>query len=222
MLRKTGSSTGFGVSARPGPVTEPEQARRPWEPGGSVAVDVLVEWALARQRAGDSTAGLYQLEAEADGIEWQNRTMLSQVEQIAALGCRIDVSSGRSAAVHPAADAVAAAVRALPGGERIAHAARWGMPNGWAAPVRWLAPERWDVEGGRAMWCYVERTQGAHCPLIRVGSDESVALARDEYRAWWDALKMLAWVLAGRALGFIVEGPGVAREPWLDGPHLHC
>lgn len=214
MLRRTGGSTGYGVSERPGPVTMPEVQRRPWEPSGSVAVDVLVTWALVAQRAGDDAAGLYQVEAEADGVEWQNRTMLAQVEQIAALGCRIDVSGGRASAEHPAASAVAAAVRALGDRGLVALHARVGAPNGWAAPSKWLVPERWELEGEAAMWCYVSKRQGAHCPLVRTATADTIEAGKAEYRAWWDALMMLAWVLSGRALGFVVTRPSVDREPW--------
>lgn len=216
MLRKTGGSVGLGVSARPGPAEAVVMQNRPWAATGSIAVDVLVHWALVVQRAGDAVAGLYADEARADGYEWQERTMLAAVEQIAQLGCRIDVSGGRRDACHPAAEAVAAAVRALDDGGRVAHCARNGAPNGWAEPSRWLMPERWEAEG-QAMWCYLDRRQGAHCPLVRVATVETVAAGRDEYRAWWDALAMLAAVLSGRALGFAVLPPSVPREPWLGG-----
>lgn len=215
MLRKTGGSTGLGVSARPGPAEAVVQQGRPWAATGSIAVDVLVIWALVVQRAGDAVSGLYADEARADGHQWQERTMLAAVEQIAQLGCRIDVSAGRRDNVHPAAEAVAAAVRALDDGGKVAHCARNGAPNGWAEPGRWLMPERWEVEGERAMWCYADKRMGAHCPLVRVATADTVAAGRDEYRAWWDALSMLACVLSTRALGFAVLAPSVAREPWL-------
>ena len=215
MLRKTGGSLGLGVSARPGPAEAVAQQGRPWAATGSIAVDVLVTWALVVQRAGDAVAGLYADEARADGCEWQERTMLAVVEQIAQLGCRIDVSGGRRDTCHPAAEAVAAAVRALDDGGIVTRCAWQGAPNGWSEPSRWLMPERWEVEGERAMWCYVANKQGAHCPLVTVASVDTIAAARAEYRAWWDALMMLAWALSARAMGFAVLPPSVEREPWI-------
>jgi hypothetical protein len=187
---------------------------RPWEATGSVAIDVLVTWALVSQRAGNVVAGLHQLEAQAEGFAWQERTMLAQVEQMEALGCRIDVSGAGRELVHPAAEAVAAAVALAPGGERIARCAREGAPGGWWTPERWFVPERWEIEGERAMWCYVEARQGKHCPLVRVASVDSVERARGEYRGWWDDLEDMAWQLSKRALGFVVGAPSVVREPW--------
>lgn len=215
MLRKTGGSTGMGVSAQAGPATAVVQGGRPWAATGSMAVDDLVVWALVVQRAGNAMAGLSEVEAAAAGFDPYSRTMLAVVEQIAQLGCRIDVSSGQRDATHPVADAVAAAIEALDDDGAVKHAARWGPPNGWAAPARWLVPERWEKEGV-AMWCYAEKRLGAHCPLVRVADADTVAAGRAAYLAWWDALMMLAWTLAGKALGFIVLPPSVAREPWLD------
>jgi hypothetical protein len=65
------------------------------------------------------------------------------------------------------------------------------------------------------MWCYADKRMGAHCPLVRVATVETVAAGRDEYRAWWDALMMLSWSLSARALGFAVLPPSVDREPWI-------
>lgn len=210
----------MGVSAQAGPAEAVALAARPWAATGSIAVDDLVRWALVVQRAGDAAAGLYEVEARADGVEWQTRTMLAKVEQIAQLGCQIDVSGGWRDNCHPAAEAVAAAVRALDDGGRVLRCAWNGAPNGWAEPSRWLVPERWEVEGERAMWCYQgRRNTGAHCPLVSVASVESIAAARAEYLAWWDGLQMLAWQLSKRALGFVVLPPAAPREPWgLDRP----
>jgi hypothetical protein len=215
MLRKTGASTGMGVSARPGAAEPVVQASRPWAACGSINVDALVIWALVVQRAGDAVAGLYADEARADGYQWQERTGLSQIEQIAKLGRKIDVSGGRRDNVHPAAEAVAAAVRSLDDGGLVTRCAWNGAPNGWAEPARWLVPERWEIPGERAMWCRTgQRNIGMHCPLVLVASPDTIAAARDEYRAWWDALAMLGHVLAGRNLGFAVLPPSVVREPW--------
>jgi hypothetical protein len=212
-IRKGGSS-GAGVSALPGPAVIEGPGARPWAATGSIPVDVLVQWALVNQRAGDAVSGLFQLEAEADGHVWQERTTLAAVEQIAQLGCRVDVSAGRADRVHPAAQAVAAAVRDLDDGGIVARCARGGAPSRWREPERWLVPWRWKVEGKQAETLYTERKLGAYCPLSTVATSESVADGRAEYLAWWDALSMLGWVLGGRALGFAVEGPSVAREPW--------
>jgi hypothetical protein len=202
MLRKT-TETGM------------RQVVRPWAATGSVPVDVLVGWALIEQRAGNAMAGLNQVEAEAVGFQWQARTLSAAVAEIAELGCRPDVSGGGREVVHPAAEAVVAAIALLPEGERIVRAARQGPPNGWHAPTRWLVPERWEPDGERAMWCWGERRNvGAHCPLVRVACADTIAAARAEWLAWWDALAELGWRLGMRGLGFAVVGPSVVREPW--------
>lgn len=218
MLRKTGAGVAVNGVASDGARLSEAELRlraRPWEATGSVAIDVLVVWALVQQRAGNVVAGLHQLEAQAEGFAWQERTMLAQVEQMEALGCRIDVSGAGRELVHPAAEAVAAAVALAPGGERIARCAREGAPGGWWLPERWLVPMRWEEPGVRAMWQWGERNNvGKHCPLVRVASVDSVERAREEYVGWWDDLMLLAWTLGARALGFALLPPSVAREPW--------
>jgi hypothetical protein len=212
MLVMKGGSTGFNGAARPAEAVR--QARRPWAETGSMPVDLLLTWAIVEQRAGNAVAGLFEAEVGAAGLTRRNRTLLAEVEQIAQLGCRIDVSGGVSDAVHPAADAVVAVLAAHERGARMVHCARCGPPGGWAEPARWMMPERWTVPGEEAMWCYVERTAGRHCPLVRVTSWEAIEAARGEYAGWWDDLGDVAWALSERALGFAVTGPSVVREPW--------
>lgn len=224
-MRKTGGAFGMGggpMAVAAGLSDAEERLRaRPWEATGSVCVDVLAHWAIVLQRAGNAVAGLHQLEAQAQGFAWQERTMMAVVEDMEALGCRIDVSGRGREIVHPAAEAVAAAVALLPGGERIVRCAREGAPGGWWLPERWLAPMRWEAERAtgemRAVVCYLANKQGAHCPLVEIASLDSIERARAEYRGWWDDLQMLAWSLQGRALGFAVIGPSVVREPWGEG-----
>jgi hypothetical protein len=217
MLRRTGSSVGMGISARPGPAEVVFLARRPWEPAGRVAVDALVVWALRDQRAGrDPVAGMYRAEAEADGYAWRGSSSdgVAAVGRIGEVGCRIDVSGGGRAVVHLAADAVEVAIRSLEAAALVVDYGQAGAaPSGWEAPDAWFMPSEWEA-GGEAMWVYAERRQGAHCPIVQVSSEDGVELARGEYRRWWDALEQLAWLLSARALGFVVMGPSVPREPW--------
>lgn len=220
MQIRKGGSTGAGVSARPGPAVQDAPGARPWAARGAIAVDLLVHWALVEQRAGDAVAGLYQLEAQADGYCWREGSTLSRLETIAQLGMRVDISGGVADRVHSAAEAVAQAVRALDDGGLVARCARGGAPGGWREPVRWMKPRAWEVQGERAQWVYSDRRMGAYCPLVVVATEESVEDARAVYRAWWDALAMLGFVLGRKALGFVVEPPSVAREPWLDNRRL--
>lgn len=218
MERRTGSTQAAAVNA-----DEARMRARPWEATGSVAVDVFVHWALVLQKAGHASEGLNQLEAQASGLQWQMKTATAQVEQLAALGRRIDVSGGGRQMAHPAAEAVVAAIATMPAGRRITRYAFDGTPGGWWQPERWLVPMSWKVEREKATVCYFAGKQAAHCPLVQIASLDSIARAREEYRGWWDDLEDLTWTLNKRALGFVVLPPSVVREPWieaLDGAEL--
>jgi hypothetical protein len=222
MLRKTGG--GFGVAGGPmaskAGLSEAELRlrARPWEATGRVAIDLLVTWALVDQRAGNAVAGLHEIEAVAAGYAWQKRTTLAGLEQVAALGRRIDVSGGLTRdTAHPAALAVAEAVAQHERGDRLARCAREGAPGGWWMPERWLAPMSWREPGVQATVCYFAGKQGAHCPVVQIASLDSIERARADYVEWWQDLCELAWQLDARALGFAIAPPSVVREPWLKG-----
>ena len=192
-------------------------AATPWAVTGRIEVWALICWALSDQRAGmNRSAGLLGLEAIADGCGRAERSTLAVVEQIAALGCRVDVSGPGRDVAHPVAEAVAAMVDRSSEASLVRHYGALGIkPGGWSAPARWLVPEYWAIPDVEAEWVYAERRSGAYCPVMMVTSAEQLAHHRGVYVRWWDAVEDLAWALGSRALGFTVGEIGVAREPWV-------
>ncbi|WP_310498297.1 hypothetical protein [Sandarakinorhabdus sp.] len=194
------------------------KAGRPWA-GGSVAVDALVVWALRDQRAGDPLEGLFGIEAEAMGMTPRRSSTdgCAAVERIAAMGCQVDGGGYSSDGADPIADLVAMMAVQV-GGEAarmiMEHGRAGTEPAGWNVPAHWLVPERWEADGDLAMTTYVNGKQGQHCPLMRVNSPEGVEAARERYLMWWDGLELLGFHLSTRALGFVVQQPGVPRTPW--------
>lgn len=193
----------------------------PWQRTGSADVERLVSWTYGPQMADRfATSGLFELEARAAGYEWRNSSTdgCATIENIARVGCRIDISGAGRETVHPVAEAVVGVVAAHDAAELLRyHGVLDSRPN-WRGPKRWFIPERWKVEGEDAMWVYTERTSQPYCPLIQVASAETVERARATYLRWWDALDDVAWRLGQRALGFTVLAPQVDREPWLQKP----
>lgn len=195
---------------------------KPWERTGMVDIEVLLAWAFNDQRiAGDPAAGLHQIEAQADGYSWQGHSAdgCYVVERIAKVGCRIDISPGsKSAAFHPAAEAVARAVAASPEAVLVEEYACLGVrPSGWREPERWIIPCQWkDGEAGtNAEWVWRgPRRSNPFCPVMVSTSPDAIAAARARYIAWYDALVDLSFALAARALGFVILPPTFDREPW--------
>lgn len=202
------------MRALPGP------GARPWEATGSIEVEALCVWAYRDQRVDRlGNAGLYAIEAEADGRVWYGRSTdgCAAIADIAHMGCRVQ-SSGVSIrdSVHAAADMVATALGGIDGGHLVAfHARHAGRPDGWALPDRRYRPVMWSVPGVEAQW---EHTDSGHryCPIISVGAVDDVGRCRLAYARWWDALDQLTWALSLRAMGFAVLRPTAPREPWAE------
>lgn len=197
-------------------------SRRPWAATGSIDVEALVNWAYQVQMVDRlGRAGLSSVEAAISGYEPISYSSdgCGALMRMEHLGCRVD--GGRVSVrddVHPAAEAVAALVDALPGGGALAYYGRLGTrPWGWAEPDRWFAAAVWVKEGEKAQ---VERTDRGrelgYCRIVAVTTREEIDRRRAEYLAWWDALDGLAFRLGMKALGFAVRSPDVSREPWLD------
>lgn len=194
---------------------------RPWA-GGKVAIDALVHWALAEQRAGDVFAGLFAIEAEA--ITGEARGVsgdgCAAVERIAAMGCQVDGGSRGKDYTDPVADLVAVLVVQLPHDQRalVTDCGRSGeAPGGISAPARWLAPLRWERPEQEAVTMFVQGKMGHHCPLQRMSSPATMEQNRRLYQRWWDALQLLAFQLSCRPLAFVVTDPAAPRAPWGEG-----
>ncbi len=206
--------------AREQQLDRPPRAR-PWERQGSIDVEALVHWAYGVQLVDRfERSGLHAIEAAAAGYEVRaySGCGVGQLMQINHLGCRVD-SGGAiiSDAVHPAAYAVAQALRGIAGGELVrAHGQAGTRPSSWVPPVYRVRPVSWDMEDRQAAIEYQgPGRKGAYCPLIRVWDDAREAWGRALYQRWWAGLEALAWSLSKMALGFMVTGPAAPLEPWV-------
>ncbi|WP_294288521.1 hypothetical protein [uncultured Sphingomonas sp.] len=182
-------------------------------------VEQLAAWAYRDQRVDrHEGAGLHAIEAAVSGLSRQRSSTdgCAVLERIAHLGCRLPVGSKQVAdKVHAAAEAVAASLNTIEGGDIVAHYARTGgRPVGWSMPKRCYAPVLWIDVGVSAAWERTDDGRGRFTPLIVLGSETAVEARRAEYAIWWNALDMLAWRLSMKALGFVVLRPGAPREPW--------
>jgi hypothetical protein len=194
---------------------------RPWV-GGAIAIDRLVHWALADQRAGDVFSGLFAIEAEAMGAEARGVSGdgCAAVERIAKQGCQVDGGTRGRDCTDPVAELVATLVLQLPPDQRalVSDCGRSGeAPGGIKAPARWLAPIRWERPEVEAVSTYVRAKEGHHCPLVRLSSPATMDENRRLYQRWWDGLQMLAFQLSCRPLRFVVTDPSVPRAPWGEG-----
>lgn len=205
------------AQSREGHVTSP----RPWELTGSIDVEQLLNWAYAVQMVDRfERVGLHPIEAEIEGFE-PNAYSTDGVGQLMAiehLGCRID--AGRSIvshAVHPAALAVASAVKDIEHGNRARQHAQAGTrPSAWVEPEHKVRPRVWSKLGEKAQVDYEgPGRKGAHCSIIILWTDERRHWGRHDYTTWWNALDDLTWRLSTRALGFTVTGPAAPPQPWL-------
>lgn len=170
-------------------------------------------WAYREQRVHTlGAAGLFAIEAEADGMAIFNRSAdgCVAVERIARLGCRVEGGGGLGAA-HPDALAIDEAVRRLP---RLARAlvirqAVEGSPPAWdVGPLR-ARPRRIGTQIVE-LWA-----DGACCPITWEGTDEARSAARYQYRLWWLALRDVGERLARVELAAIALAPLAADPfPW--------
>lgn len=199
---------------------------RPWQPRGSIDVEVLVHWAYGIQLVDRfERSGLNAIELAAAGFEARGYSGdgVGQLMAINNLGCRID-SGGVSIsdAVHPAAYAVALAVRGLDReqGQLVrAHAQAGTRPTHWKPPLHRVRPVMWSRQGTDAVVEYEgPGRKGGHCRLIWVWDAGRERWGRAIYQQWWAGLEALAWELSKLALGFTVTGPAAPLHPWGEPP----
>ena len=187
-------------------------------------IDKLLEWTYREQRADivvGMGAGLHRAEAQVDGVELAAISTCGcvAVARIAELGCRVNGNGGPPGHLHVDAERVHEHVQKM--GRHLAHllisTARAGGPPDWgqhaiirANPLRngrgqvRLYYDDWD-KGRNYGWC----------PLEWTGSVARIDAAREEYTAWWNALKKLRHELRGRVLAdHIAEAPRAVAAPW--------
>ncbi|AKM09866.1 hypothetical protein AB433_07520 [Croceicoccus naphthovorans] len=196
--------------------------RRPWERTGRIDVEQLCAWAYGPQMVDRyERVGLSVMEAEAAEYEVIRYSTdgVGQLMQIEHLGCRIDRGGVTiSDDVHPAALAVANAVRAAEGGGAVRAFALAGVrPTAWMEPDRKVRASVWVKPWEKAQVEYQgPGRKGAYCPVIVLWDDRRKEWGRAEYARWWNGLSEVAWLLSTRALGFEVTGPEAPQEPWAD------
>lgn len=222
MIRKTGSSLVVQGVAKASAV--PVVAARPWAARGSMAIDLLLTWAIVDQRVAVMGPRMTEQEREVEAsmrgraFEPHRRSTdgSAKVEDLAQLNCRIDVSrDSGSGQVSDVADAVWQAVTGMADAEVLIGWASTGCaPDGWDWPTLRCWPRLGFTDKGQGVTVYTgKRTTGMATPVVIVSASE-IAAARVRYVAWWDALALLAGYLSRLNLGFAVGLPSVAREPW--------
>lgn len=150
----------------------------------------------------------------------------ASVARIAMLGTMVDGGSGGDGHEPPAwAVAVHKAVVGLPeqAAALVVRYARVGGAPEWdvEAPLVWrgrparngkgVLVERWQADGYAVTWCPVDRDYAV----------EAAALGRAEYGLWWEALAVVAGVVAQAPAvraRWVVGPPKAARTPWVDKP----
>jgi len=195
---------------------------RPWEASGALDVERLASWAFADQRADrHAGVGLHSIEAGIDNVSYGARSQdgCGALADMEHLGCRIDRSQGIVRdMVHPVAEAVAALVHEVEGGELVRAYGRLGIrPDGWAERPRWQ-PLVWVKPGVLAL---AEREGPGRGPanvtrIICSVTAAEVERRRETYERWWEALDRLAWLLSTKRLGFTVLRPAAPARPWLE------
>jgi hypothetical protein len=176
-----------------------------------VSIHALLEWAFRRECA--------RLDFAEDGesiLGYGYASMTAMILRHEQLGCRID-GGGRSEP-HPDADAVAAAVSALPearGGRRmavwIAELARAGAVPDWmpdAAPrvypedmyvnqhgsvaktkdAAHLGASGWPAQPRRNRKGVIVMDPVTYCPIVIRPTAAHIARRRRDYLDWWGAL----------------------------------
>jgi len=201
------------------PPPSPRQARTP------IDVEDLLVWVYRYQRADrviGQGAGLYDLEAELDGVERHGSSSLATVERILRLGVFIDRSGPGNGALHEDAEAVHRVVEEMAvreGSVRrrdllIAYARLACRPDPMVGQIPRPMPIR-TVRGAVLMEPNARHPK--YCPLDYQPSWERIWQARAEYSAWHRGLRLLALALQGVPLKlWRVRAPAAPVTPWLD------
>lgn len=181
----------------------------------TISIDQLLAWSYRDMRA-QSSRGLYEQEAEADGYEWHGRSCdgVAAMMEIGRVGCRIQ-GGGSFAKVSEIGDhdIVDEHVRSLL--SRFEQAlvitnAMTGSAPDWKpaarhrlAPVDWMTLEAdkpgWNAKAGEHM-AKVEYTDSRpawpYCPVWEIDKPEMVELFRGQYTRWAGCLALIHEVLA--------------------------
>ena len=187
-----------------------------------IDVEDLVVWALSKQCADVSRgSGISrELRQLAGGFSATER-----LEAYLSVGSRIDGGGSSSHKVAPAAQAVAAAIDAMPieaaallvAAGRTMQSIDWGEEGiGRWVPVldrKGRHKKRWqDPVQCRGLLGWEYEYQG-HMP-------SELDLLRIQYITWWEALSDLKRRLDARLVGYEITGPRRSPEPWNDAPRV--
>lgn len=194
-----------------------------------IDVEELLVWTYRDQRADvviGRGVGLHGLEAAADGIALQavSACGCAGVARIAELGVRVDRMGRDAGALHPDAELVHQVVSALTGKVNglphaqllIRHAARGGRPDELVCAVPRAMPYLHEARGTvRVEWLDTKRRYG-FCPISWQPSAAMIAAAREEYSAWWHALRLVAFCLMreARMVRWRALMPAAPARPW--------
>lgn len=192
----------------------------------AVDVEELLRWTYEDQKADVVECrgvGLHYIEAAADGVIPQNvsRDGSYQIEMMAVLGCPSDRAGGWNCALHPDAEATHAAVLELFAEGRGAAAAlvtqyaRIGGRPDWIPAGAVFKPVL--NHRGKPMKIYDASNNAIGCRVRCHNPPEIVALARRQYRLWWNGLERTAARLAktpNLLRKHRVTGPAAPALPW--------
>jgi hypothetical protein len=195
-----------------------------------IPIERLLVWTYQVQKADvviGRGVGLHSLEAAADGVPVQASSACgcAAVARIAELGVRVDSLGRDRGDLHPDAEIVHAAVSSLTGRVNglpiahliIAHAARGEVPDAMVGERPMPRPYLHAVNGTvRVDWMDSNRRYGV-CPVAWSPSWPEIDAKREEYRAWWRALRALAFALSKhpKLTRWHPMLPEVAYEPWI-------
>lgn len=195
-----------------------------------IAIEDLLVWTYRHQRADvviRRGVGLHDLEAKADGVPVlaSSACGCAAVARIAELGVRVDSLGRDRGDLHPDAELVHAAVLDLAGRVNglpiahlvISHAARGEVPDAMVGQVPRARPYIHPANGTvRVDWLDAGKRRGV-CPIAWAPSWPEIDAKREEYRAWWHALRGLAFALAThpKLTRYHPLMPAVRYEPWI-------
>lgn len=195
-----------------------------------IDIEQLLIWTYRVQKADQVIrrgGGLHSLEALVDGVQLNATSTCgcAAVARIQELGVRVDVEGRDAGALHPDAEVVHRAVMRLtarvqgrPGWQLIIGHAAWGdrpdsmegeMPRPIPVLNRRGLPRVEFTTPGR-------RQDEAMCLVEYAPSAASILLAREEYAAWHQLLRLLALALQAEPglSRFHPLAPAAPAAPW--------
>lgn len=210
--------TGQAAGLRAAPLRQPRD------------IEKLLQWVYHEQRAHiviERGAGLFEAEAAIDGVagSYVSSCGCADVARIQALGVRVDGGGRDAGALDPDAEVIHRAVMQLT--DRVQGLPRWrlvlqnaversrphAMLGEFPRPIA-----RLNREGKPEVhWLDKGRRFGV-CQLDYQPSASAILAAREEYAAWHQALRLLAFVLQRekRVTKFHALSPAAPAAPWLE------